>query len=207
MIPWLLLVAAYVVGAFPSSFLVGKAHGVDLRAHGSGNLGGTNAYRVLGAWAALMVVALDALKGFVPVWFFPLWDGAAAPGWPLAYGLAAIAGHVWSAFTRFRGGKGVATGAGVLLALAPLATGIAILLWIGLLLVTRIASVASLLAALAVPAVAYVTEAATETVAFASAVALLVWWTHRTNIGRLLRREELRLGAPSEGREGDRFGR
>lgn len=201
MTPWLLLLAAYLVGAFPSSYLVGKTHGVDLRRHGSGNLGGTNAYRVLGAWAALLVIVLDALKGFFPVWFFPLWDGVGSPVWALAYGMAAIGGHIWSAFTGFRGGKGVATAAGALFALAPLATLIGVLVWVGLVLVTRIASVASMSAAVIVPLVAYISKAAPGTVAFAAVLATLVWWTHRGNILRLIQREELRLGAPAKRRD------
>lgn len=207
MSPWILLLGAYLIGAFPSSFLVGRAHGVDLRRQGSGNLGGTNAYRVLGAWAALAVILLDVAKGFGPVWFFPPWDAAADPRWPLAYGLAAVAGHVWSPFTGFRGGKGVATSAGALLGLAPLAALVGILVWIGVVLVGRIASVASLLAALAVPIVAHLSEAAPETVAFAAGLAALVWWTHRANIRRLLRREELRLGSPAERAEREAKGR
>lgn len=189
----LFLVGAYLLGSFPSSYLVGRLHGIDLTERGSGNLGATNVYRHLGAGAAGLVVAVDVAKGFAPAWFFPLWDAVGSPYWGLAYGLAAIAGHIWSAFTRFRGGKGVATAAGALAALAPLAVLIGFLVWLGLVLITRIVSVASLAAAAVVPAVAWVAAAPSATVSFAVGLAAIVFWTHRANIGRLLRREELRL--------------
>lgn len=187
------LLGAYLLGAFPTSCLVARFRGVDLAERGSGNLGATNVYRHLGAGPAGLVVAVDVAKGFAPAWFFPLWDGVASPYWALGYGLAAIAGHIWSVFTRFRGGKGVATAAGALAALAPLAVLIGLLVWTGLVLITRIVSVASLVAAALVPAVAWVAAAPSATVLFAVGLAAIVFWTHRRNIGRLLRREELRL--------------
>lgn len=187
------LVASYLLGAFPTSYLVGRFHGTDLRKAGSGNLGATNTYRRFGLPAAGLVLAVDATKGFVPVWFFPLWDNSASPDLALAYGFLAIAGHIWSVFTRFAGGKGVATAAGAYLALAPLAVLVASLTWAGLLLLTRMASLASLAAALLVPLVAYAAAAPTSTVLFAVAIAVLLLITHRDNLRRLVRREELRL--------------
>lgn len=193
------LVASYLLGAFPTSYLYGRLRGRDLREAGSGNLGATNVYRLFGAPGALLVVAVDLSKGFVPAWFFPLWDGAATGDWALAYGLLAILGHVWPVFTGFAGGKGVATAAGVLLALAPLAVLVGGLVWLGLALITRFASLASLAAATVVPGVAHLGAAPRSTVLFAAMLALLVWFTHRENLQRLLRREELRLGAPASG--------
>lgn len=202
----LLLVAAYLMGSIPSSHLAGRAAGVDLTARGSGNLGGTNVFRVLGWKYALPVVVADVGKGFVPAWFFPAWDASAGLPLPggttvslaLAYGFCAIAGHVWSVFVGFDGGKGVATSGGVLLALAPLTVGIALLLWAGLAFLTRIVSVASLTAAAAVPVLAHVTAAPPETVAYGALLAALVWWTHRGNLARLVRGEELRFGEAGE---------
>ena len=192
-------VGAYLLGAVPTGYLVGRAAGVDLRRRGSGNIGATNVYRVVGGGAALVVVSLDAVKGFLPVWFFPLWDGAGSPLLPVAYGLLAILGHVRSVFLGFRGGKGVATGAGTLAALVPLATAVGALVWLGLVLSTRIASLASLTAALTVPTVAWVAAAPAHIVAYASVLSAVIFWTHRRNLLRLLRREELRLGAPGRG--------
>lgn len=190
---------AYLLGSFPSSHLVGRMHGVDLRTRGSGNLGAANVYRHLGAGAAAAVVGIDVVKGFLPAWFFPQWDAVGSADWALAYGLAAIAGHVWSVFTAFRGGKGVATAAGALGALAPLAVLIGFLVWLGLVLITRIVSLASLVAAALVPLVAWIAAAPGPYVLFAVGLAAFLWWTHRDNIVRLLRREELKLEPAVEG--------
>lgn len=202
-LPWLVL--AYLVGSFPTAWLAGRAMGLDLRKEGSGNLGGTNAFRVLGARGGIPVVAVDVTKGYVPAALFPLWDGSSVPELALAYGLLAIIGHVWPVWLRFRGGKGVATGGGVLLALAPLSALVALLIWIGIVLLTRTVSVASLIAATSVPFVAAFTGAPSSTVGFCAGVAAFVWWTHRSNLGRIARGEELRFGRPGEppGKEGD----
>lgn len=201
----LLLVAAYVVGSVPSSWLAGRLAGVELGERGSGNFGGTNVFRVLGWRWAVPVVVSDAAKGFLPVWLFPVWDGSGAPQLALAYGVAAIGGHVWSVFLRFRGGKGVATSAGVLLALAPVATAAGALLWSGVVLLTRTASIASLAAVTGLPLLAWLLDAPGETVGFTVGLALLVWWTHRENLARLARGEEMGFpggpgGAAGKGR-------
>jgi len=190
-----LLLAAYVAGSFPTAYLAGRARGVDLRREGSGNLGATNTFRVLGPAPAAGVVAIDMAKGFLPVWFFADWDGSGLPVYALLYGLCAIAGHVWSVFLRFEGGKGVATAGGVLIALAPLAMLISVLVWIGTLLVTRTASVASLVAVTIVPPVAYLVDAPPGTIGLCTLVAGLVWWTHRGNLARLRSGQEHRFGA------------
>jgi len=188
----LLIAAAYLIGSFPTSLLIGKWHGVDLETQGSGNLGATNVYRILGFLPALTVVSIDLLKGFAPVWFFPQWDGRTG-AWELAYGAAAIIGHCWPIYTRFRGGKGVATAAGTLLAVAPVALLIALFVWIGTLLLTRIASLASLMSAMLIPLLARGAEAPTPIVLYALCLAALVWWTHRDNLVRLAQRKELRI--------------
>ena len=196
----LLIIAAYLIGSFPTSFLVGRMHGVDLSQEGSGNFGATNVYRVLGFLPALTVVSIDVLKGFVPVWFFPEWDGQAG-AWELAYGSFAIIGHCWPIYTGFRGGKGVATAAGTLLGLAPVALLIALFVWIGTLLLTRIASLASLMSATLIPILARGAEAPAPIVLYALCLAALVWWTHRTNLVRLIQRKEfkIRFGKPDPG--------
>ncbi|MDX1393944.1 MAG: glycerol-3-phosphate 1-O-acyltransferase PlsY [Gemmatimonadota bacterium] len=188
----LLIAAAYLIGAFPTSFLIGKWHGVDLSDEGSGNFGATNVYRVLGFLPALTVVSIDLLKGFAPVWYFPQWDGRTG-AWELAYGAAAIVGHCWPVYTKFRGGKGVATAAGTLLAVAPVALLIALFVWIGTLLLTRIASLASLMSATLIPLLARGAEAPTPIVLYALCLSALVWWTHRSNLVRLAQRKELRI--------------
>ncbi len=188
----LLTLTSYLLGSFPTSLLAGRAFGVDLRQEGSGNLGATNAYRVLGLGPALVVLGVDFFKGFLPVYFFPVWVERAAP-WALIYGMAAIAGHVWPVYSKFKGGKGVATGAGTLTAVAPIASAISFLVWVGFAIGTRTASVSSLMAAALLPIFARAAAGPRSVVTYALLLAVMVWWTHRTNIVRIIRREELEL--------------
>ncbi|HEV2145856.1 MAG TPA: glycerol-3-phosphate 1-O-acyltransferase PlsY [Longimicrobiaceae bacterium] len=195
MSPWLLLAGSYLLGSIPASYLAGRwARGIDLREHGSGNLGATNTFRVLGPKVAAPVMLFDVLKGFFPAWFFPRWDASADWRWALAYGAAAIVGHVFSIYMRFRGGKGVATGAGVFLALAPAAVGGAFLVWLAALLVGRMVSLASVLAALTVVPLLWLRQDRTEVLVLGTAVAAFIVYSHRANVGRILRGEEHRFG-------------
>jgi glycerol-3-phosphate acyltransferase PlsY len=189
------LLIAYVVGSVPTAYLAGRLiKGVDLRTIGSGNLGATNVYRNLGAVPAVIVLLLDALKGALPVallpaeiigvyWFEPrelLW-------WGLGCGVAAILGHSKPVFLLWKGGgKGVATAAGVFAALAPIAIGVAALIFFTVVVSTGIVSLASLTAAIALPITVLVLLGAKSPV-FAVAMAVLgfVLWTHRANIARL----------------------
>lgn len=195
MSPWALLVAAYILGAVPSSYIAGRLRGVDLRKEGSGNLGATNAFRVLGAKYALPVVIGDILKGWVPAALFASADTSTAPGWALAYGAAAVLGHTFSPFVGFRGGKGVATGAGVLLALAPLGLLTGVLVFAVVVAATRIVSVGSMAAAVTVPVVIYATGGPAAVFWLACGLAVFIFITHRQNIRRLLRGQEHRLGS------------
>jgi glycerol-3-phosphate acyltransferase PlsY len=212
--PFLLVLLGYLAGATPTSYWVGRAfHGVDLRTRGSGNLGATNAFRVMGWKAALPVVLVDVGKGWLPVWLFPRIDASGTMLWALAYGAAAIVGHVFSVWVRFRGGKGVATSAGVFLGLAPWSVLVGLLVFAVTVTATRIVSLGSILAALCLPfAVAYGPGAwppgeKASLVWFTAALALFVIWAHRSNIRRLLRGEERRFGRKgepsSEGPTGD----
>lgn len=187
----LLLLAAYLLGSFPSSYVIARLlRGIDLRQHGSGNLGATNAFRVLGWKAATPVFMLDILKGWIPTFFFPRWDGSPAWQWALAYGAAAILGHVFSIYVRFKGGKGVATGAGVFLALAPFAVLIGLVVWSSLLFFTGTVSIASIIAAAVLPVAVWLLGAPGLVCALALIVAAFVIYAHRANIRRLLRGEE-----------------
>jgi acyl phosphate:glycerol-3-phosphate acyltransferase len=192
----LLVLAAYLLGAFPTSYVVGRAtRGIDLRQHGSGNLGATNAFRVLGWKAATPIFVVDILKGFIPAFWFPLLDGGTAgPLWALAYGTAAVLGHVFSVFVGFRGGKGVATSAGVFLALAPVAILGGLLIWAGLVFGTGYVSLGSVVAAAALPLLVWLTGARVEVLLLSLALATFVIYAHRANIRRLLRGEEHRFG-------------
>jgi glycerol-3-phosphate acyltransferase PlsY len=183
--PWLFVVLAYLLGAIPASYVAGRlAKGIDLRRHGSGNLGATNTFRVLGARVAAPVMVFDILKGTFPVIAFGQWDAPGSdPRWALAYGAAAIVGHVFSIYMRFKGGKGVATSAGVFLGLAPLALGIGLVVWLGVLKGTRMVSAASISAALAVGVALLVTAVSPEEVRYLGlAVVAFVIFAHRSNI-------------------------
>ena len=191
MIIALLLLAAYLIGAFPSSYVVAKlARGIDLRQHGSGNLGATNAYRVLGWKAATPVFILDILKGWLPTYLFPRIDGSDAWEWTLAYGAMAIIGHVFSVYVRFKGGKGVATGTGVFLALTPLAVLIGLVVWVTLVFITGTVSIGSIAAAAVLPVAVAIFDARRLVLVLAIALGAFVIYAHRANIKRLMRREE-----------------
>ena len=193
MSPFVLLGLAYGAGATPTSLWLGRAvYGVDLRTKGSRNLGGTNTFRVLGWRAALPVILVDIGKGWLPVWYFPQIQPATSPStWALAYGGAAVLGHVFSFWVGFKGGKGIATSGGVLLGLAPVAVAVCLGVWLGVVFLTRIVSVASLSAALTLPAALYLLpREGTAMLWFSGALSVLVVWSHRSNIERLLKGEE-----------------
>jgi glycerol-3-phosphate acyltransferase PlsY len=191
----LLILASYLVGAIPTSYIVGRiARGIDLREHGSGNLGATNAFRVLGWKAATPIFIVDIAKGFVPAFFFPALDGSSWIGWPLAYGAAAIIGHMYSIYVGFRGGKGVATSAGVFLALAPLAVLGGFIIWAGLTFLTGYVSVGSVAAAATLPLLVALTGAPRPVLVLSLLLGAFVVFAHRANIRRLLRGEEHRFG-------------
>jgi glycerol-3-phosphate acyltransferase PlsY len=197
-VTWLLLVASYLLGAIPSSYVGARvARGIDLREFGSGNLGATNAFRVLGWKVALPVLVFDVFKGWFPTFAFPAWDGAGAPGWAFAYGCAAIVGHVFSPYVAFKGGKGVATSAGMLLALAPLGLLAGSVVWLALVWATRIVSLSSLVAAAVVPIVVAFVHGIGPVFWVCVAVAAFVAFAHRSNLKRLARGEEPRFGRKS----------
>jgi glycerol-3-phosphate acyltransferase PlsY len=191
----LLLAGAYLVGAIPTSWIVARlVRGIDLREHGSGNLGATNAYRVLGWRPALPIFIVDIAKGWFPTAMFPLWDGRPAPEWALAFGAAAIIGHVWSIWVGFRGGKGVATSAGVLLALSPAAVGIGFAVWAAITFSTGYVSLGSIAAAALIPMLVGVLDGPGPVLWLTVALAAFVIFAHRSNIGRLLAGTENRFG-------------
>jgi glycerol-3-phosphate acyltransferase PlsY len=190
------LVASYLLGAVPTSYLVSRAFAkIDLRQHGSGNLGATNLYRVLGWKYAVPVALFDIAKGALPVLIFAP-QASASELFALACGIAAIVGHVFSVFVRFQGGKGVATAAGVMLGLTPLALGIAATVWGLVLLLTGYVSLSSIAAAAVLPAAVYLLENARRpavlwvSIVVAAGVILL----HRRNIERLFKGTESRFG-------------
>jgi glycerol-3-phosphate acyltransferase PlsY len=192
----LALLASYLLGAIPTSHLVSRLFAqIDLREHGSGNLGATNLYRVLGWRYAIPVALFDIAKGAIPVLVIAP-RVADSELFALACGVAAILGHVFSVFVGFKGGKGVATAAGVMLGLTPLALALAAAVWVLLVLLTGYVSVASIGAAAVLPLAVFLLERPmTPGLLWVDAgVAAGVIFLHRRNIQRLLRGTENRFG-------------
>ena len=192
---WLL--ASYFVGAIPTSYLVGRwARGIDLREHGSRNLGATNLYRTLGWRFAVPVGLFDVAKGAAPVLLF----GPRVPEVPyfaIWCGLAAVLGHVFSVFVRFRGGKGVATAAGMVIALAPLAFPVVLVIWALVVWLTGYVSLGSIVAAAVFPLAdwwLHPAHRAPITLVIDLGLAGFIIWKHRANIQRLFAGTENRFG-------------
>ncbi|MFL5472891.1 MAG: glycerol-3-phosphate 1-O-acyltransferase PlsY [Gemmatimonadales bacterium] len=190
------LVASYLIGAIPTSHLVSRSFArIDLRKHGSGNLGATNLYRVLGWKYAIPVGLFDIAKGAIPVLVFaPRVSGSEL--YALACGVAAIIGHVFSVFVGFKGGKGVATAAGVMLALTPIALGVVAGIWGVVLMLTGYVSLASIAAAAMLPLAVYLLDPpdTPELLWMDVLIAAGVIVLHRRNIQRLLKGTENRFG-------------
>ena len=191
----LLILASYLLGAIPNGLLIARLKGVDLQKVGSGNIGATNVFRCVGKGWGVLAFVLDAVKGFVPAFFFPRLLESAPPWLGLACGVAAVAGHNWPVWLKFKGGKGVSTSAGMLLGIAPAAVGIGFAVFALTVALTRFVSLGSILAAVAVPA-AYLWMNGAENRLLAVALVLmggLVIVKHRANVGRLLKGTEPRI--------------
>ena len=197
-------VGAYLLGSIPTGFLVAKARGVDIRAAGSGNIGATNAFRVLGAAAGSFVLIVDGLKGYAAsAWLagfvHDLLGGhgsasaAAREGLMILAAIAAILGHNYTCWLKFKGGKGIATSAGAFFALAPLAAGIALSSWVVVFVTSRFVSVASLAASVALPAAVWFSDAGLLFKWVTTAAGVLAIYKHKSNIERLLAGTESRV--------------
>ena len=197
--PLVAVLLSYVSGSIPAAWIAGRVNHVDLRAQGSGNLGATNVMRVLGPRVAALVFAADIAKGALPVRFFPPMStiGTDARVWlAIACGIAAIVGHIRPVFLGFgKGGKGVATACGVFLALAPVQTLLALLIFVVVVLASGYVSLSSLTAAASLPVLLAVSVGyRSSLVSIGVVTAAFVFWTHRANIGRLRNGTEYRFG-------------
>jgi glycerol-3-phosphate acyltransferase PlsY len=199
-----LLVGSYLLGSIPFGYLAGRLGGIDIRQAGSGNVGATNVVRVLGKRFGYPVFALDFLKGFGAVKISMLIAPGRPPEWdtPEIFGILAalcsVLGHLYPPWLKFKGGKGVATSAGALLALTPTATLIGVAIWIVVFWLTRYVSLASITAAVVLPIVILVVSSQDQNkgrpLAYSSAcVAAVVIWRHRSNLSRLIRGTEPRF--------------
>jgi glycerol-3-phosphate acyltransferase PlsY len=185
----------YMLGSFPSGYLAGRwCAGVDIRQLGSGSTGATNVLRQVGKGPALVVFLVDVLKGSAAVILARGLLGAGAYGWLVAAGLAALAGHIWPIWLGGKGGKAVATGFGMLLGLVP-AVGLACLgVFLTSLALSRIVSISSVLAAASLPLLMAGAGAPGAYLGLGLVAAVMVIWRHRSNLSRLLKGEEPRLG-------------
>jgi glycerol-3-phosphate acyltransferase PlsY len=192
----LLFVVSYLIGSIPAGYLLARAHGIDIRKHGSGNIGATNVLRVLGKKQGYLVFFLDALKGFVAVRLgmfvaerFPFLTPHAELVGILA-GAVCVIGHSAPVWLKFKGGKGAATALGVLAGLSPFGAVVLLLVWIAAFEITRYVSLASIISALALPFIMAILlklglVQTLPALYFATVIALIVIWRHRTNIVRL----------------------
>lgn len=190
----LILLACYILGSIPTGYWLGKAwKGIDVRQHGSGNLGATNVFRVLGAAPGTVTLLLDIAKGALPVLFIQHHMPESLV-MQVTGGLATILGHTASVFVQFRGGKGVATSAGVFAALLPWPSAIALGVFLITLAMSRRVSVSSLVSAVTLAVSAFFLAPEPLLAYTAAVVAALVVWTHRGNIRRILAGTEPRIG-------------
>lgn len=181
-----LILAAYLLGSLSGSLLLGRLRGVDIRTQGSGNAGGTNAFRTQGAKFALGVVIIDIGKGALAAWLGLRFADASNAVW-LAYAtaFAAALGHVWPLWHGFRGGKGAATVVGGIAVLWPMAIPVLLAVWLATLILTGYVGLSTILTGLTVAILALATQADAPRLGFAMAVALLLLFTHRANVARL----------------------
>ncbi|MFU8780274.1 MAG: glycerol-3-phosphate 1-O-acyltransferase PlsY [Kiritimatiellia bacterium] len=191
---------SYLLGSIPFGLLIAKSRGIDIRAVGSGNIGATNVMREVGKSWGIITLILDALKGLIAAIVLPTLAGYAGPDWlPLACGFTAILGHSFPLYLKFKGGKGVATSAGVLIGVAPAAFGVGIGVFAVLFALFRYVSLGSIAAAIVVPVASFLFERLkVEPDYFTTYVlvvlGVIVIWRHRANIRRLLAGTENRIG-------------
>jgi glycerol-3-phosphate acyltransferase PlsY len=187
---FVLLILCYFIGSIPTGYLlVKKLKGIDIRTVGSGNVGATNAARILGRWGFITVFAIDMLKGFLPVWII----GVYYPEVVLAAAVLVVLGHTYTVFLNFKGGKGVATAVGVFLALAPVPLGVAAVAFGVVIYVSRMVSLSSITAAAVLAASVVLMDTSLSLKIFTVVIAAFVIYKHRTNISRIIKGEENKI--------------
>jgi glycerol-3-phosphate acyltransferase PlsY len=197
---FIIVVGAYLLGSIPTGYLVGRAKGIDIRAVGSGNIGAANVFRSVGKTAGVFALIIDGLKGYAACTWLCDWTlmflGVSTTDtelYRIFAGIAAVLGHNFTCWLKFNGGKGIATSAGVFFALAPMATGVALGTWVIAFVLSRYASVASIAAAVALPATIWLMPNSLTLQIVTTVLGLLAIFKHRGNIGRLLNGTEHRI--------------
>ena len=191
----LAVLLGYLAGSVPFAFLLARRAGVDVRFAGSGNVGAANVLRTTGVLPGLLVMLLDIAKGAAAIALANV--SSAGPMTVAAAGGAAIVGHIYPVWLKFRGGKGVAVAAGVFGVLAPAGTAIACVIFLAVVMATRYVSLGSVAASVALPPAAWLTGASASVVTTAAAAATLIVFRHRANLGRVRAGTERRLGVPA----------
>lgn len=199
-IHWLIAIFAYLLGSIPFGYLIVRVRGADIRKAGSGNIGAANVARNAGFVAGALTLVLDTAKGFAAVWAAGHWTGGSIR-WMMGAAVAAVVGHVFSVWLRFKGGKGMATGLGVFLPICPEAVGAGVVLWLAVVVFWRYSSLASIVAVAALPVFVYLLYAPRHAppsyVTLGTVlISLLVLWKHRSNMERLIAGNESRLNFP-----------
>lgn len=197
--------AAYLLGSIPTGYLAGRMKGIDIRTVGSGNIGATNVFRILGRTAGIIVLVVDGLKGWVAVEWGPVWVaallhmrglGAADLEWlRIIAAMSVILGHNYTCWLRFKGGKGIATSAGVLAALIPPAFAAGVTAWIVVCLLTRYVSLGSIAAAIVLPFATWAAHDSLRLIVIAGVMGVLAIYKHKANIQRLMQGTENKIGA------------
>lgn len=193
------ILVSYIIGSIPTGYIFGRAlKGIDIRQFDSGNVGAANTFRVIGRVPGLIVLAIDVLKGFLCVTYlaglFMYLSPVARPElYKVFMGLAAITGHNWTVFLRFKGGKGVATGAGVIIGLAANVFWLGFLIWLIVFLMTGYVSLASIVASVSMPVLTLVSGQPTALTIFVSVLCLVIVYKHRPNLRRLKTGEEKKI--------------
>lgn len=190
-------VVSYLLGSVPTGFLWGRARGIDIRTVGSGNIGATNVMRTLGKGPGIIVLLIDAAKGFVPVFFAPrIFPGADhRTALQIVCCVAVIAGHNWTCWLNFKGGKGIATSAGALLAMLPGPLLCALAVWVAVFALSRYVSLASISAAVTMPIGTWFIMRDVSLLAFTAILGAVAIYKHKSNIQRLFAGTENRVGA------------
>ena len=197
------VLVGYLLGSIPTGYVVARAKGVDIRSAGSGNIGATNVFRILGTPAGILVLLVDAAKGWIAVligmrmiwpWIAPDVATGTAEWLGVAAGVAAVLGHNYTFWLGFKGGKGIATSAGVLAGLVPLALLVALGVWIAVVVLSRYVSLASILGAFVLPFAVWFWRYSTLMVTITALLAAMAIYKHKSNIQRLLKGTENRVG-------------